>query len=63
MRSTHTLAILELSREAWEEIAQKLRGAGYDHAFLPEDVIDMQGIGIAPAKPEVPLIGAGAWED
>lgn len=46
-RSTHTLAILEISKSTYEEIAEKLKAAGYDHAFLHgRDTvgIDMTGI-------------------
>lgn len=46
---THTYAELEISRAAWDEIAQKLRAAGYDHAFVDENTIDMHGIGLTPA--------------
>lgn len=45
MRATHTLAILELSHGAYEEIAGKLREAGYGHAFDGLR-IDMTGIGL-----------------
>lgn len=48
MRSTHTYVILEIDPEAYEEIAAKLRAAGYDHAFGPDGEIDMHGIAIAP---------------
>lgn len=47
MRTTHTYAVLEITFEAWEEIADKLRAAGYDHAF-DGDVIDMHGIAVKP---------------
>lgn len=43
---THTYAMLEVSRAAYDEIAAKLREAGYDHAFRPEGcrmAIDMHG--------------------
>lgn len=48
---THTYAELEVSRATYDEIAQKLRAAGYDHAFIPErgrdtPTIDMHGIGV-----------------
>lgn len=46
---TYTLAGLELSRAAYDEIAQKLRVAGYDHAFLEDGMIDMTHIGVTPA--------------
>jgi hypothetical protein len=43
MRSTHTYARLPLSPQAYEEIATKLRTAGYDHAFIGNGDIDMHG--------------------
>jgi len=48
---THTYAELEVSRATYDEIAQKLREAGYDHVFMPErgretPTIDMHGIGL-----------------
>lgn len=46
---TYTYAILEVSTAAFEEIAGKLRAAGYDQAFHDEDdgvVIDMHGIAL-----------------
>lgn len=43
---THTLAELELSPLAYSEIAEKLRAAGYDHAFLEEGMLDMSGLGV-----------------
>lgn len=49
LRQTHTLAILELSPMAYEEIARKLNEAGYSHAFDDRDdkvTIDMTGIGV-----------------
>jgi hypothetical protein len=53
IRSTHTLAELELSPAAYEEIANKLLDARYDHAFLGEGgMIDMSGIAITRKKPD-----------
>jgi hypothetical protein len=54
IRTTYTLAELELSPAAYEEIAAKLLDAGYDHAFSPEGMIDMSGIGITRKKPTAP---------
>lgn len=55
-RPTHTLAILELSRAAYDEIARKLRAAGYDHVFGPDGKrIDMTGIGVTPPADPLPL--------
>lgn len=53
LRSTYTVAGLELSRAAYDEIAKKLRAAGYDHCFSVEDgreMIDMTHIGVMPEK-------------
>lgn len=53
LRSTHTFAELELSPAAYDEIAAKLREAGYDHAFCDRSegppAIDMHGIGVTRA--------------
>jgi hypothetical protein len=46
---THTVATLEVSRGAFEEISQLLREAEYDHAF-DSGVIDMTGIGLVAAE-------------
>lgn len=51
-RTTHTVAELELSQASYDEIARKLREAGYEHAFgigNDEGLIDMQGIGVTRA--------------
>jgi hypothetical protein len=41
----HTFATLEVSAAAFAEVAQKLRAAGYDHAFVDE-ALDMHGIAL-----------------
>ncbi len=51
MRITHTYALLEVSPGAYEEIAGKLRAAGYDHAF-DEGAIDMHGLALTKSVPE-----------
>lgn len=43
---THTYAVLDVSRAAYDEIRRKLDAAGYQHAF-DGDVIDMHGIALA----------------
>lgn len=53
MRSTHTYAELRLSPAAYKEIAEKLKEAGYDHAFMENGVIDMHGIGVSNEDPEL----------
>jgi hypothetical protein len=50
MTHTYTYAVLEISSEAYEEIAVKLRAAGYDHAFGKDGEIDMHGIAVAEDK-------------
>jgi hypothetical protein len=43
---THTLAALELSPGAYDEIRGKLEEAGYQHAFLEDGLIGLHGIGV-----------------
>lgn len=53
MRATHTYALLPVSRAAFDEIAGKLKDAGYDHS-LDHDredklmLIDMHGLALVP---------------
>lgn len=42
-RSTHTLATMGVTDSTYNEIANKLRAAGYDHAFC-DDGIDLTGL-------------------
>jgi len=46
MKQTHTYVVLELSKAAVDEISDKLRAAGYDHAFH-DGVVDMHGIAVS----------------
>ncbi len=57
IRQTHTYAELEVSAEAYAEIAEKLLKAGYDHVFEFSGVgienrgaIDMHGIALATKR-------------
>ncbi len=43
---THTYVLMELSPAAYDEIAAKMRAAGYDHTFNHEGEIDMHGIAV-----------------
>lgn len=52
MRSTHTYARLPLSQAAYDEIAAKLKTAGYGHAFDSNGDIDMHGIGVCVDEPD-----------
>lgn len=53
MARTHTYTVveLEISPEAFNEIAAKLRAADYGHAFMSDHEIDMTGIAIVSADP------------
>jgi len=55
--AVHTIAELELSQAAYDEIERKLLEAGYDHVFVagPGSAIDMAGIVVTrePQKPEI----------
>jgi hypothetical protein len=53
MRITHTYAILELSKDAFDEIRSKLITAGYEDQFNEQDgpsVIDMHGIAVTEMR-------------
>jgi hypothetical protein len=53
---TYTVATLEVSERVYNEIAEKLRAAGYDHAFDADGMIDMTHIGLVrEAKPDGPV--------
>lgn len=56
MSATRTYAILKLSEAAYAEIREKLKNAGYDHAFHIDDgieVIDMHGIAVSGVDAKV----------
>lgn len=54
IRSTHTLAELQISEAAYKEIEAAFKAAQYDHVFLDDGMIDMTGIGLTiKPKPEV----------
>lgn len=53
LTSTHTFALLEVSQSTYDEIAAKLKDAGYEHVFIDEGeyiALDMHGIGIIPSE-------------
>lgn len=43
---THTLAELEVSKAAYNEITAKLKAASYDHVFIGDGLLDMTGIAL-----------------
>ena len=55
---TYTYAVMHVSRAVYDEVAGKLREAGYGHAFHEDredgTVLDMNGIALAvePEEPE-----------
>lgn len=44
MSRTYTLARLEVSEQAFNEISRKLRAAGYDHLFRRDGGIELTGL-------------------
>ena len=47
MTYTHTFVELKVSSATYDEIAAKLKDAGYTHVFLDNDrVMDMHGIAL-----------------
>ncbi len=44
--NSHTFAKIEVSAFAFEEIWAKLLAAGYQHAFVDENTIDMHGLAL-----------------
>jgi len=47
---TYTFAELHVSQSTYDEISGMLRTAGYHHAFLESQVVDMHGLAISPLK-------------
>ena len=47
VRQTHTYVTMEVSPSTYEEIADRMRAAEYDHVFGRDGEIDMAGIAIA----------------
>jgi hypothetical protein len=52
LRVTRTFAELEVTPGAYDEIATKLREAGYEHAFMDSGAIDMHGIALTLGGPD-----------
>lgn len=52
MVHTYTLARLEVSRSAFNEIKEKLEQAGYQHVFMDDGGMDMTHIAIAAEEGE-----------
>jgi hypothetical protein len=55
LRSTHTLAAMEVSPDLFEEVRAKFVAAGYDHVFLSKfhddhDGLDMTGIALVAGE-------------
>lgn len=59
MTVTYIYALLKLSKEAYEEIREKMLAAGHEHAFWPNPEspetprISLQGIAVVPEEDEV----------
>ena len=50
LRTTYTYVELEVSPEAYDEIAEKLRATYYDHCFGDDGAIDMHGLALMRAS-------------
>jgi hypothetical protein len=46
LRTTYTYVELEISPQAYDEIADKLRAADYGHCFGEDGTIDMHGLAL-----------------
>lgn len=46
MRSTYTYVTLEVPKEFYEFVADKLKEAGYTHAFHEGGIIDLHGLAL-----------------
>lgn len=58
MRSTHTVALMDVSSQCYREIRKALEDADYSHAMIDRDgefVLDMNGIGLKEDKSLNPL--------
>lgn len=73
LQSTHTLATMELSPQAYHEIRQKLLDAGYHHAIGDDsdgNLLDLTGISVVsgpvagtepPTTADMVAVQAGSW--
>jgi len=52
MMGTHTYVELEVSATTFNEVWKALSEAGYQHAFMNELTIDMQGIALVLKIPD-----------
>jgi hypothetical protein len=48
---THTFVKLQVSGIVYDEIAEKLKAAGYEHAFV-DGVLDMNGLALVKEQPD-----------
>lgn len=46
VRSTHTLALMQVEPHTYRKIRKILEDAGYRHAISEDGTLDMNGIGI-----------------
>lgn len=53
---TYTYALLEVSREAYQEIRRKLEDAGYAHTIGSDGAIDMHGLALVRLAQDVNII-------
>lgn len=46
LRQTHTYVVMNVTRGTYDEVARKMRDAGYDHVFGEDGEIDMHGVAL-----------------
>jgi hypothetical protein len=54
LRSTYTVATMEVPPEVFTLIATKLKDAGYGHAFMDEKMVDLSGVALVPSEDAEP---------
>jgi hypothetical protein len=52
MRTTYTVATLDVPRDVYDAIKDRLKAAGYSHTFMEPDAIDLSGVAIVPSDSE-----------
>jgi hypothetical protein len=51
LTATHTYVLMEVSKATYDEIANKLRDAGYEHTISDEGELDLHGIALVIEQP------------
>lgn len=57
LRTTHTVAEMEVTPACYDEIRNRLTAVSYDHCFMEDGTIDMTGIGLTRIKVDDKVYG------